>query len=64
MEELGRLYAFIDGIEDCRTRRIFSLRYIDKLTWLQIAYSCDENDEQYPRRKHERYLKTLEKDAG
>lgn len=56
MEELGRLYAFIDDIPDSRLRRIFSFRYIDGLTWRQIAFRIGEYDEQYPRRLHDRYL--------
>ena len=56
MEELGALYAFIDGIPDSRLRRIFSFRYIDGLSWLQVAFKIGEHDEQYPRRLHNRYL--------
>ena len=59
MEELGRLYAFIDAIPDSRLRRIFSFRYIDGLTWLQVAFKIGEHDEQYPRRLHNRYVEEV-----
>lgn len=59
MEELGRLYAFIDDLPESRLRRIFSFRYIDGLTWLQVAYRIGEYDEQYPRKIHDRFLKKL-----
>ena len=51
--------AYIDSIEDSETRRIFRLRYIDgdvKPSWQMIAFKIGEHDEQYPRRKHNRYL--------
>lgn len=57
MDELGRLYAFIDGIPDSRLRRIFAFRYIDGLSWQQVAFRIGEHDEQYPRKLHNRYLK-------
>ena len=57
MEELGRLYSSIDDIPDSKLRRIFSFRYIDGLTWQEVAYRIGEFDEQYPRRLHNRYLR-------
>jgi len=59
MEELGRLYALIDDIPDSRLRRIFALRYIDGLTWLQVAFRIGETDEQYPRRAHNKAVRDL-----
>lgn len=56
MEELGRLYAFIDDIPESRLRRIFAFRYIDGLTWQQIAFKIGEYDEQCPRKMHNKYL--------
>lgn len=53
---------FIDGIDDSLTRRIFELRYIKgrkKPSWQAIAYSIEEYDESYPRRKHEKYMKNI-----
>lgn len=60
MEELARLYEFIDDIPDSLTRQIFMLRYIDGLSWQQIAFRVGEGDEQYPRRVHNRYLKQFD----
>lgn len=59
MEELGRLYAFIDDIPNARLRLIFSLRYLDGLTWQQIAFKIGEYDEQIPRRLHNQALKQM-----
>lgn len=59
MEELGRLYALIDGIADPKTRLIFTHRYIDRMTWQAIAFKIGECDEQVPRRIHERFWKLL-----
>lgn len=56
MEELGRLYAFIDDVEDSQMRRILSARYIDGLSWQDVAWRIDETDEQVPRRLHNRFL--------
>ncbi len=56
MEELGRLYAFIDDVEDSRLRLILSARYIDGLSWQAIAFRIGETDEQVPRRLHNRLI--------
>ena len=55
--ELNRLSRYINSIEDSQMRMIFSLRYINGLSWQQIAFSIGEYDEQYPRRKHNVFLK-------
>ena len=55
--ELNRLNRYIDSVEDSQMRLILSLRYINGLTWQQIAFSIGEHDEQYPRRKHNTFLK-------
>lgn len=57
MEELGRLYAFIDDLPDSQLRQIFSARYIDGLSWQNVAWQVGEMDEQVPRRLHNRYLR-------
>ena len=59
MNELGNLYAFIDDIPNARLRLIFSLRYLDGLTWQQIAFKIGEYDEQIPRRLHNQALKQM-----
>lgn len=55
--ELNRLNRFINTVEDSEMRLILSLRYINGLSWQQIAYSIGEWDEQYPRRKHNIFIK-------
>lgn len=34
---IGEAQEYIDGIEDSRIRRIFRYRYLDQLTWVQVA---------------------------
>lgn len=63
MDEIGRLFAFIDDIPDSRLRRIFTFRYIEGLTWQQVAFRLGEFDEQYPRKMHSRYLQKMRKKA-
>lgn len=57
MEELGRLYAFVDGVEDSQMRLILCARYIDGRSWQDVAWRIGETDEQVPRRLHNRFLK-------
>ena len=52
-----RLNRYIANIEDSQMRAILALRYIKGFTWEKIAYMIGENDEQYPRRKHNAFLK-------
>jgi len=59
--ELNRLNRYINSVDDSEMRMILSLRYINGLTWLQIAFSIGETDESYPRRKHNKFLKICEK---
>ena len=56
MEQLGALYGFIDDIDDSLLRQIMAGRYIDGLTWKEVAARIGERDEQYPRRAHNRFL--------
>ncbi|MCH5210689.1 MAG: hypothetical protein J1F01_06950 [Oscillospiraceae bacterium] len=54
--------VFISNIEDSETRRIFRYRYIEgnsKPSWQWIAFKIGHHDEQYPRRKHNRFLKMI-----
>lgn len=51
---------FIDNIPDSELRRIFRYRYTDgtvKPSWQWIAFKIGHYDEQYPRRKHNKFLK-------
>ncbi len=54
--ELNRLNRYIESVEDSQMRMILSLRYINGLTWQQIAFSIGEYDEQYPRKKHNKFI--------
>lgn len=56
MAQLVALYQYIDGIEDSRMRQIMAGRYIDGLSWKEVAARIGERDEQYPRRLHNRFL--------
>lgn len=58
--ELNQLDRFIRGIEDSQMRVILTLRYIQGLSWQRVAYAIGENDEQYPRRKHNAFLRDSE----
>lgn len=55
--ELNRLNRFIQSVDDSQMRMILTLRYVQGLTWQKIAYAIGEYDEQYPRRKHNAFLK-------
>jgi len=57
--ELNRLTRYISDIEDSQIRQILSLRYINGLSWQRIAFLIGEHDEQYPRRKHNAFLKKV-----
>lgn len=55
-----RIEEFIEDIPDSELRRIFNYRYIDgrvKPSWQWIAFKIGKHDEQYPRRKHNKFLK-------
>lgn len=64
MDELTRLYAFIDGVEDSLTRQVLIYRYVDGMTWQKIAAELGETDEQYPRRLHNKFLKNAKFDEN
>jgi hypothetical protein len=64
--ELIKLNSFIESIESSQMRLIMNLRYINGLTWQEVASRMGEADEQYPRRKHNAFLKmqkSLEKSS-
>lgn len=62
--ELNRLNRYIQSIDDSEMRQILTLRYINGLSWQQVAFSIGESDEQYPRRKHNRFLKQSKVDEN
>ena len=55
--ELNRLNRYIASVDDSQMRLILPLRYVNGLSWQQVAFSMGETDEQYPRRKHNAFLK-------
>jgi len=56
MEELGELYRFIDDIADSEIRGILSRRYIEGMTWKQVAMRMGYSGEQIPRKLHNAFL--------
>lgn len=55
--ELNKLDRYIQSVDDSQMRTILTLRYIRGLTWQRIAFEIGKYDEQYPRRKHNNFLK-------
>lgn len=55
--ELNRLNRYISSVEDSQMRMILSLRYINGLSWRQIAWSIGgDNTENGVRMIHNRFL--------
>ncbi len=55
--EMNRLNRFIETIDDSLIRQVLSLRYINGLTWRQIACSIGGgNTEDSVRKVHDRFL--------
>ena len=64
MHERRILENFISSIADSQLRMILSLRYINGLSWQQVAFSIGEFDESYPRKRHKKFMKELEKNEN
>ena len=62
--ELNRINRFIESVEDSEMRMILTLRYIQNLSWQKVAFAIGEHDEQYPRRKHNAFLKKCKLDEN
>lgn len=43
LETLNQVEEFIASVEDSRMRRIINFRFIDKLSWVQVANRLDSN---------------------
>lgn len=56
LEQQIEIEDFIETIEKPKLREIFRLRYLDGYTWYQIALECGYNNEDTPRKKHDRFL--------
>ena len=54
--EYNRLIRYINGIDDSFIRQIFMLRYVNGLSWNQVALSIGGNSEDSVRMAHNRYL--------
>jgi len=52
---------YISNQEDSEIRQILALRYINGLTWHQIAKHLGYADESVPRKKCNRFLKMTDK---
>lgn len=62
LEKREELEEFIDKIDDSELRMIFTLRYINGLSWQQIAARMGvEGDGSTQRKKHDRFLKSFPK---
>lgn len=55
---LNEVEVFVDGIEDSRLRRIFRYRYVDNMSWLQVAIQMGgRTTAESVRKEHDRFLK-------
>ncbi|MFV0441759.1 MAG: hypothetical protein ACK5LV_10795 [Lachnospirales bacterium] len=54
--ELNRLNRYIESVEDSQMRMILSLRYVNGLSWDQIAFSIGGNTGDSIRMAHNRFL--------
>ena len=57
IEEEYRLSKWIGDIVDSDIRQIMTYRYINNYSFQKIALAMGHYDEQYPRHKHNKYLK-------
>ena len=62
--EQRRIENFISTISDSQMRIIISLRYVNGLSWQQVAYGIGEFDESYPRKKYKKFLSELKRRAS
>ncbi|MFV0518833.1 MAG: hypothetical protein ACK5LY_01040, partial [Lachnospirales bacterium] len=54
--ELNRINCYIESVEDSQMRMILSLRYVNGLSWQQIAFSIGGNTAESVRKAHDRFL--------
>lgn len=62
VSESERLEAFINSIEEAQIRTVFRLRYVNCLSWQQVAVKLGGNTADSVRMMHNRYLQHLEKE--
>ena len=57
LELLNEVEEYIEGIEDSRIRRIMRYRYVDNLSWVQVAHRMGiKHTAESCRKAHDRYL--------
>lgn len=56
--ERTEIEHFLNDIQDSELRRIYRMRYVKGLTWQQVAFRIGKHDEQYPRKKAEKFLES------
>jgi len=54
--EYNRLNRYISSIDDSFIRQILSLRYVNRLSWNQIAHHIGGNTADSVRKAHDRFL--------
>lgn len=61
IEKLSLVEEFIAGIEDVHTRRIFNLRFVENLTWNQVADAMGGgNTDEAVKKVFQRYMAKME----
>lgn len=60
LDKVTEVNEYIDTVPDSEMRMILTLRYVNGLSWNQVALHIGEYDESYPRRKHNKFLKVAE----
>lgn len=56
--QLVKLQAFINGVDDCQLQEILTLRYVNGLSWNQVAVCIGGgNTADGVRKMHDRFLK-------
>jgi len=63
MSEYTELQTFIAEIDDSQVRLIFTLRYMDGLSWHQVAWRLGGNTSDSVRMAHNRYLARLDESS-
>ncbi len=54
-----RFEHFISDVDDPFDRSALTLRYLYGMTWIRVAFALGEHDEQYARRRCEKYTKDI-----
>lgn len=57
--ELNRVNRFISNVQNSEMRLILTLRYTQNLSWKNIAFTMNYQDESVPRKRHDRFLRKI-----